>query len=414
MNSDLPSCASGVAGTPNISSFAYMLFSVIASSAPEPNVLISPYSIASALALVMAGATIDSVCQTQIRSVLNIKNHSELPFLSNLLLSSSSSGVELAIANGIWTNRAIKPEYIGTVEKVHGATAGALPKKYDPINEFVSKKTKGMIKDLLQGDIDPLTVAVLVNAVYFKGNWKEQFDKTKTVNGVFHAINKDGLIEQRGAKLMKASRKMDVGMDIKALGGAHAVLLEYGNDEENDAEFGALFMLPPQNTHKSMNTMISKLTSYMTRKAPTNTKVDRHKNCSITPLHSLLQNELYNTKVNLTLPRFRVSYGVKSLKSELQNMGIKAAFSDSDNGMFNEMSSDPLVHLDDVYHKAVIEVTEEGTVAVAATAAVMMTRSIPRPPIELTFDRPFLMIITHIDTGVPLFISKVSAPELNF
>lgn len=412
MNSDLPSCASGVAGTPNISSFAYILFSMITSSAPEPNVLISPYSIASALALVMAGATIDSVCQTQIRSVLNIKSHSELPFLSNLLSSSSSSGVELATANGIWTNRAIKPEYIRTVDKVHGATVSVLPKNYDPINGFVSKKTKGMIEDLLQGDIDPLTVAVLVNAVYFKGNWKEQFDKTKTVNGVFHAINKDGLTEQRGAKLMKASRKMDVGMDIKALGGAHAVLLEYGDDEENEAEFGALFMLPPQNTHESMNTMISKLTSYMTGKSPTNSKVDRHKNCSTTPLHSLLQNELYNTKVNLTLPRFRVSYGVKSLKSELQNMGIKAAF--SGDGMFNEMSSDPLVHLDDVYHKAVIEVTEEGTVAVAATAAVMMTRSIPRPPIELTFDRPFLMIITHIDTGVPLFISKVSAPELNF
>ena len=118
----------------------------------------------------MAGATIDSVCQTQIRSALNIKSHSELPFLSNLLSSSSSSGVELATANGIWTNRAIKPEYIRTVDKVHGATVGVLPKKYDPINEFVSKKTKGMIEDLLQGDIDPLTVAVLVNAVYFKGN----------------------------------------------------------------------------------------------------------------------------------------------------------------------------------------------------------------------------------------------------
>lgn len=154
---------------PNLASFAFNLFSLLAT--PEStNVLISPFSIASALALVLAGATIDSICQYQIQNLLNIQNHSDIPVISNLLLqSSNSSGIDFESATGIWTTSSIKPAYIETVQNIHGAVADTLPNSFDPINEFVSQKTNGMIENLLQGNIDPLTVAILVNAVYFKG-----------------------------------------------------------------------------------------------------------------------------------------------------------------------------------------------------------------------------------------------------
>jgi serpin B len=79
-----------------------------------------------------------------------------------------------------------------------------------------------------------------------------------------------------------------------------------------------------------------------------------------------------------------------------------------------EMSDDPLVHLDEVFHKAVMEVTEEGTEAAAASVGIIMTRSMPMPPEKLVFDRPFVMIILHVPTKTPLFLARVDDPELMF
>lgn len=78
---------------------------------------------------------------------------------------------------------------------------------------------------------------------------------------------------------------------------------------------------------------------------------------------------------------------------------------------FLQMSEDPQLYLDDVFHKAVMEVTEEGTVASAATAAIMMSRSIPQPPKEMIFDRPFGMVVLHTPSMTPLFVARVDDPE---
>lgn len=103
---------------------------------------------------------------------------------------------------------------------------------------------------------------------------------------------------------------------------------------------------------------------------------------------------------------------MKSLKSNLVDLGIKAPF--TNNGMFHQMSDDPLLYLDDIYHTALMEVTEEGTVAAAATTAVMMTRSIPPPSPEFNLNRPFVLVLLHINTGLPLFIGKINNPVLIF
>jgi len=219
---------------------------------------------------------------------------------------------------------------------------------------------------------------------------------------------------------MQATRKFDVGMNIRALGGGHAVFLEYGDggadssnhsggdgdgDGDDDKDiFGALFLLPAQNTRKSMQSLISNLSS--------TSKLSSTKSSSSFPLHKFIENELSNDKVDLTLPRFRINYGVTSIKPNLVDLGIKAPF--GNNGMFHEMSDDPLLHLDDVYHTAVMEVMEEGTVAAAATVAVMKTRSMPIPPEKLVFDRPFVVIILHKRTGTPLFIGKINDPDFIF
>lgn len=114
-------------------------------------------------------------------------------------------------------------------------------------------------------------------------------------------------------------------------------------------------------------------------------------------------------RVNLVLPRFRICYGSTSLKPQLKDMGMHEAFDGG--GGFLQMSEDPDLHLDDVFHKAMIEVTEEGTVAAAATAAIMMTRSMPAPPEEMIFNRPFGMVVLHNPSMTPLFVARVDDPE---
>ena len=148
----------------NLSSFAYKLFSSLAA---EDNVLISPFSISSALALASAGATANSSCLKEFHSILNINAHEDVPLLSKHLLDSAAKdGIKLTTANGVWTKDP-KPSYNSTVEKVHAAKADNLPKTYGPIDQFINKKTNGLIKNMLVGDIHPNIVGVLVNAVYF-------------------------------------------------------------------------------------------------------------------------------------------------------------------------------------------------------------------------------------------------------
>merc|ERR1711862_144580 len=96
--------------------------------------------------------------------------------------------------------------------------------------------------------------------------------------------------------------------------------------------------------------------------------------------------------------------GVESLKPFLQSIGIKSAFEGFD--QFSGMSNDPLVHLDDVLHKVVMEVSEEGTTAAAAAVSVIASRSMPQTE-TMRLDRPFLMMVLHVPTTTPLFMGKI-------
>ena len=113
------------------------------------------------------------------------------------------------------------------------------------------------------------------------------------------------------------------------------------------------------------------------------------------------------TNVKLMLPRFKINYGPTSLKKIMEHMGMTQAFSSTQTGMFNEMTDDPNVYIDDIFHGAAMEVTEEGTVATAATTAKMKTRSARGlEPVELTFNRPFVVSIIHRPSGIPVFIGR--------
>ncbi len=376
---------------PDVLSFAYGLFSLLTTNASEPNVLVSPFSIASALGLVLAGTTIDSKCGNELSDTLNVNSHLDLPLLSSAVLESASSepSVTLTSANGIWS-RNLKSSYISTVKAKHAAEASDLPKTYGPIDQYITEKTNGLITNMLEGDIDPLVVAVLVNAVHFKGDWAEKFDSSHTTKGKFTTVSG----EERDAMFMFAERKIPVATEVEELQGANMLRLDYG--EQND--YAAYFILPDENTKESMNGVIQGLLELSKKGSEA--------------LGDVFGKMSSHRKVAVTLPRFKVEYGVRSIKDELRSLGINEAFGGREG--FMEMSDDPDVHLDDVLHKAVMEVTEEGTEAAAATVGIMMTRSMPIPPIPMVFDRPFVMAVMHEPTKTPLFLARIDDPVFSF
>ncbi|KAL3781790.1 hypothetical protein HJC23_009220 [Cyclotella cryptica] len=349
------------------SSFGAALFAQLCDASPETNVLISPLSVYRALELVEDGATANKL-REQVKAVID----------------SAGSGVQLNMATSVWADD-LKTSYMDHLMTEHSAEAFSLPETYGPVDDWIEEKTNGKIKVLMgDGALDPLTAALLVDAVYFKGTWKYEFSPVDTTDDVFY--HRDG--SQTSAKYMKASRTMEAIKSTPLLGDASFVVLDYGED----AEFAALFILPGSSSKESMDDVIAGLTSH-----------------SI----SELVEEATEVNVNLKLPRFHLAFGPSQLKPHLMNMGMKIAFDPDVLGKFNRMSYDRGLYVDDVHHGACMEVNEEGTEAAAATVVDMMYRGLPRDDesVKLTFDRPFVVVIFQRSSGIPLFMGRVEDPD---
>lgn len=380
--------------------FATQLFSVMCSdeSRKGENILVSPLSIIESLALIKDGATAKSRNRLQMTKLLDPSVVEAAHSLHKQSLggrAAQKNGVEISIATSLWAD-SVKQSYSHIAKSVHFADTFPLQRQnlFATINKWVAKSTKGIIKTLFDpyAPVDPNMVAVLVNAVYFKGKWRHTFDPNKTVDGVFTTAGS----KEMPAKYMTAFSNMKAIEHCEELGNASVLALDYGDIKDGEiAEFFAMFMLPADSSDVAMSNLVSGLQSQ--------------------PLSDVLRKTSMRYKVTLQLPRFKLENGPSSLVGSLLKLGMVDAFDSSKSELFNEMTNDPLTYLHDIVHSAAIEVTEEGTVAAAATGAVMMTRSLSLDPsIELAFNRPFVVSIIHGPSGLPLFLGRVENPELIF
>jgi len=364
------------------SAFGTRLFSEVCDVFPSENVLISPLSVHKALTLVKDGATAGSQNEAELQQLLDPPSMIEQ--------TDDDPDVELSIATSVWADQ-LKTSYVEEVTKDDSTAAFPLPRRYTPIDDWIFNNTNGMIDGFMGDDPVPQDiVALLVNAVYFKGAWTYEFDPNDTVDGEFSL--RDG--STLPARFMAATRAMGFAGDLDELGGASAVVLDYGKKTSDEpTEFTSMFILPAEPGTDSMDSVIEGMISL--------------------PLPDLLSNAR-EKKVDLKLPRFRLNQPKVSLTTPLENMGMNIAFNDEVAEKFDRMSYDPTLTVDDVFHGAVMEVTESGTEAAAATVIPMRSRSRPRPPPEMIFNRPFVVAIIHRRTGEPVFIGRVEKPVLDF
>jgi serine protease inhibitor len=384
--------------------FAMDMFSSIekeiraSSSGKTKNIFISPYSIFTALSMTNNGTSGNmrkGMSETLHIAGYDIETVNQSLKQINERLGNKDRNIELLIANSIWQAKdfPIKDSFIQTMKTYYDAMVKAVtfgdPKTKDLINDWISDKTKGLIKNMVS-ETTPDDIMYLVNAIYFFGNWIRQFDKEDTTDQPFYML--DG--KSKDVPMMYAE---DDYLYYSSKG-FHAVRLSYGKIEKEldepefyqllfSDEFVSMYLFVPEKKD-GLYEMLDSLN------------------------HKKLGNifdQFYSSKVNLTMPKFKIEFGKggdKNILDNLKSMGmpIKDSFEN-----LTDKAPEKL-YISKALHQAVVDVNEEGTEAAAATVVGVTIESMPNI-VEFKADRPFLFVIRDDKTGVILFMGVLKEPK---
>ncbi len=367
----------------------------------DDNLLISPHSILSALAMVYAGA--EGETRSEMREALKFALdepalHQAFQALDEALAERArvereddASGFELNVVNRLWgaQDEAFLPSYLELVERHYGAGVERVDFESDPdaarqqINAWVEEQTRERIKDLLpSGSLNEDTRLVLVNAIYFLASWQDAFEEEQTRTEPFQ--RGDG--SKVDARLMHRTGRYPAFMDDHTV----AVSIPYLGREVS------LLALKPANADADFEAWQAGL--------------DRERfDTAVAGLEA--------QRVALALPRFTSDSGFR-LARLLRQMGMNEAFSRTEANFERMNGVGPGVmgrslYVDEVFHKTFIDLDEAGTEAAAATAVVMMRlTAMPAEddPITIRFDRPFIYAIYDHPTETILFLGRVLEP----
>ncbi|XP_029817256.1 serpin B6-like [Manacus vitellinus] len=370
--------------------FALDLLRKLCEKKSGQNVFFSPFSISSALSMILLGSKGNT--EAQITKVLSLNKAEDAHNGYQSLLSEindPNTKYILRTANRLYGEKTFEflSSFLESSQKSYHA--GLEPTDFmnawedsrKRINGWVEERTEGKIQNLLaEGLLDSLTRLVLVNAIYFKGNWEKQFNKLGTTERPFH-INKN---ETKPVQMMF---KTDI-FNMTYIGNLQTKILELpyaGN------ELSMIILLP--DAIQDGSTGLERLERELTYEK----------------LRDWISPEMMgSTEVRVSLPRFKLEEDY-DLKPILSCMGMPDAF-DSGKADFSGMSSGNELVLSEVVHKSFVEVNEEGTEAAAATAAVMMFTTSVRIVPDFTADHPFLFFIRHNKSSSILFCGRFCSP----
>ncbi|XP_057556627.1 serpin B9 [Hippopotamus amphibius kiboko] len=365
--------------------FALRLLKILCQDDPSRNVFYSPVSISSALAMLFLGAKGDTAAQVAQVLSLNTEKDFHEDFQALLTeLNKPATQYLLRTANRLFGEKtceflsAFKESclrfYHAELEQVSFAKAAEQSRKQ--INAWVSRKTEGKIPELLPGNsVDAQTRLVLVNAVYFRGRWNEEFNRTYTREMPFRVNQK----ERRPVQMMfqEGTFRLARVEEVQA----QVLELPYAGEE-----LSMLILLPDD--HVALSSVEKHLTF---EKFLAWTQPDCMK----------------STEVEVLLPRFKLeeSYDMGSV---LQGLGVVDAFQEG-RADLSAMSADRGLCLSRFVHKSLVEVNEEGTEAAAASAMIVVECCMEFGP-RFCADHPFLFFIRHNKANSILFCGRFSSP----
>ncbi len=333
----------------------------------DQNYMISPFSIKMAMMMAANGA--NGYTQKEILSALGVSSIDEYNQKASDIITryNSNKDVNLNVANSIWLNKteAMGANFKDTYKKIISDFYKGVAREENAdtiaskINDFIAKETNNKITNVLPTERPAGFLSALVNTIYFKGSFENQFDTANTKKDTFTDRNGNkseidfmnqtkhfGYYENDGVQMLKMNYS---GRDI-----AMYILL---NDDDKDVD---------------INDIISKM---------------EYK------------------KVSVSMPKFKTEF-TKSFVDVLKQMGINIAFTNAAD--FSNMFDNVEAHISDVIHKTFIEVDENGTEAAAATVILMTKNSLPMPEEikEFKANRPFTYFIRDEVSGEILFLGE--------
>jgi len=359
---------------------------------PEPNLVFSPYSISVALAMAYAGA--QGQTKTQMADVFHFtlpdaQLHAAINKITLQLAGPEESPegfwtpYTLKTANSLWMDKkyTINRDFLDTIGANYGAGVGMADLVGNPsgsagiMNDWISEATKGRITNMVDPQILKDLVLLIVNTIYFKAQWQEQFDKTSTQEEPFHLLS--------GTDVTVPMMKITHSFGYSEGEGWQAVSLPY-----KEWEISMTVILPTSDKFTAFESSLDDAV-----------------------LKSILDGMEMRTVI-LSLPKFEFDTDLK-LAETLKAMGMKNAFEEG----FEPMLVNPpdSIFISDVLHRAFVAVDEEGTEAAAATVVPMAPGAAfpsgeEKPPVEFKADHPFIFLIMDQSTKSVLFMGRVMDP----
>lgn len=343
--------------------FALSFFrNVNAVTAPEENIVVSPYSAGMVLAMLEAGA--EGQTKAELDNALNgaVFGKQELDGGDNTIVQSS---------NAVWIsdNFSVRNRYVSHLENDFGAFIDtqnfSSPSAVNVINDWCAEKTSGKIKKIIER-VSPDMVMLLVNALYFNAPWAVAFDADATREAIFHGRNGDTTVPMMVRKSM---------FNYAEYQGAKMIEVPYEGEK-----YAMYIVLPPSGM--SPDAVLAYIGENQYKSAM-----------------SLLAPK----EVVLNMPKFTNETSLV-LNKTLENMGVRTAFTSAAD--FSGISVSGPLNVSIVKQKCYIDVMEKGTEAAAVTSAQVRLTAV-RPSVTMTVDRPFIFIIADMENKDILFAGKI-------
>ncbi|XP_055964490.1 leukocyte elastase inhibitor-like [Sorex fumeus] len=369
--------------------FALDLFLTLSQDHPAANIFFSPFSVSSALAMVFLGSRGNT--EAQLAKALHFDKVEEIHarFQSlNADINKPGASYILKLANRLYGEKTYDflPEFLNATQKTYSAELAGVDFQHaaedarKEINAWVQGQTEGKIPELLtSGVVDSKTKLVLVNAIYFKGNWKEKFSKQATREVPFRLNKKD----TKNVNMMRQKNKFPLGY-IEALK-CRVLELPYQGEE-----LSMVILL--SDDIEDASTGLKKIEEQLT-------------------LENLMEwtrpENMPVVKVNVHLPKFKLEESY-TLNEALARLGLHDLF-DSRRADLSGIGGARDLFISNMAHKSFVDVNEEGTEAAAATGAIAKGQMLVQEE-YFVCDHPFIFLIRHKASGTILFLGRFSAP----
>ncbi|MCC5919689.1 MAG: serpin family protein [Cyclobacteriaceae bacterium] len=350
---------------------------------PDENIMVSPLSASLALGMLTSGSSAET--RDELLEAFGFARDEESSFhnfmkrLQNTFPNLDSK-VRVQIANSLWSNEGyvFSPDFEAFNQEHYNAISQSLsfadPSSAGIINDWVARNTENKINQLLES-LSPDAAAYLINALYFKGDWRHQFDAKQTKNKDFFTSE---------GKLTVPT--MNIAENFDCAFGSNFLMLRLPYHQGN---YTMDIILP--NEDSTLEEVISSL------------GVDEY---------TQRIDALVTRSVELSLPKFKVEYKA-SIVRDLQTMGVQRIFNRSEAQLDKIFDGQERFFVSQVLQSTFIEIDEKGTEAAAATAIEVMpvsTAPYNPQPLVVNVNRPFLFIISEVSTGTILFSGQVKRP----